>query len=552
MILPARFGAGSPPSFDSRQLFGRGKNFFPLLGAPYFYLSTVMIKPLRIFLIFSLSIALLIALIFAFPSGVIPMGDDFELHFFSKEELLHPGGRPMVDIRHIVEGIDTGTAKRVEPLPGTDRTDTAGGRHDSLPHEAPPLRFVVRAIEYPPGGDTCLQRFFEALQRLKTDRSLIRLLHYGDSQIEGDRITSVLRHYFQSDPEIGGCGPGLLPVKDVLQGRLALGIERSDNWIEYSSYLKNGAASPHHDYGLLGNYYRYIPYPDSTLLALYDSLRADSLPLPAADTVSAWWKAEKRKLGYPSARRAEIFRIIYNHNPLPLPVQLVCAGRDTLIDTLPATGRSLIRNFPLDTAFTSLLIRFRAPFSPDIYGFALDGREGMAVDNIGLRGSAVVNFAAMNVHELSRQLRFLNVKMIILQFGVNVVPYVTKKYGFYEQLYYRNLKALRKAMPDLPVLVIGVSDMARKEGTGYASYPNIEKIRDAQRKAAFRAGCAFWDLYEAMGGHNSMLSWVQHDPPLANDDYTHFLPAGSRLVGKMIYDAIMKEYDAYRHERKEP
>ena len=508
-----------------------------------------MVKPIRIFFIFLISISLLIVLIFAYPSGIIPIGNDFELRFFSKEELLHPGERPMVDISHIVAAIDTGITRTTVPMPAADSTAKDKPVPDTLPSTPAPVRFVVRAIEYPPGGDTCLLGFFEALQNIKTDRSHIRLLHYGDSQIEGDRITSVLRYYFQSDPEIGGCGAGLLPVKDVLQGRLAVGIKSSDNWIEYSSYLKKHL-SPHHDYGLLARYYRYIPYPDSALLALYDSLRADSLPLPAADTVRAWWKVEKRRLGYPSARRAEIFRIIYNHNPRPLPVDLVFGGRDTLVDSLPATDRSLIRNFPLDTAFTSVWLHFNAPYSPDIYGFALDCNEGLEVDNIGLRGSAVVNFATMNVHELSRQLRFLNVKMVILQFGVNVVPYVTEKYGFYEQLFYRNLKALKKAMPDMSVLVIGVSDMARKEGTGYASYPNIEKIRDAQRRAAFRAGCAFWDLYEAMGGHNSMLSWVQHDPPLANDDYTHFLPAGSRLIGKMIYDAIMKEYDAYRNEKK--
>ena len=509
-----------------------------------------MVKPLRIFFIFLLSAGLLIAVIFLFPSGVIPLSEDFELRFFSREELLHPGERPMVDISHIVEAIDTGTAGSLVPLPAVDTAEKKGIPLDSLPAKVPPVRFVTRSIEYPPGNDSCLQAFFRALQSLPGSGQLIRLLHYGDSQIEGDRITSVLRHYFQSDPAIGGCGPGLVPVKDVLQGRLSLRISRSDNWVEYSTYLKKERKSPHHDYGLLGDYYRYIPYPDSAMLALFDSLRADSLPLPKADTVTAWWRAEKLRLGYPAARRAEIFRIIYNHNPLPLPVELVFAERDTLIDTLPATGQSLIRNFRMDTAFSSVLLRFKAPFSPDIYGFALDCKVGMAVDNIGLRGSAVVNFATMNVHELSRQLRYLNVKMIILQFGVNVVPYVTEKYGFYEQLYYRNLKALRKAMPDLPVLVVGVSDMARKEGTGYASYPNIEKIRDAQRHAAFRAGCAFWDLYEAMGGRNSMLSWVQHDPPLANDDYTHFLPAGSRLIGKMIYDAIMKEYDAYRHAKK--
>ncbi|NJL12693.1 MAG: hypothetical protein HC913_06670 [Microscillaceae bacterium] len=98
----------------------------------------------------------------------------------------------------------------------------------------------------------------------------------------------------------------------------------------------------------------------------------------------------------------------------------------------------------------------------------------------------------------------------------------------------------------MSVLVVGVSDMSYNTGNGYASYPNIEKIRNAQRKAAFRAGCAFWDLYEAMGGANSMPSWVFAKPvALASRDFTHFTAPGAQLVSEMLYNAILTEYDEY-------
>ena len=87
--------------------------------------------------------------------------------------------------------------------------------------------------------------------------------------------------------------------------------------------------------------------------------------------------------------------------------------------------------------------------------------------------------------------------------------------------------------------------MSKKSGTSYESYPNIEPIRQAQKNAAFRAGCAFWDLYAGMGGKNSMISWVHNDPPLAADDYTHFSARGARIVGKMLYDALMEAYYGY-------
>jgi len=77
----------------------------------------------------------------------------------------------------------------------------------------------------------------------------------------------------------------------------------------------------------------------------------------------------------------------------------------------------------------------------------------------------------------------------------------------------------------------------------YESYPNIEKIRNAQRNAAFKANCAFWDLYEAMGGKNSMPSWVFAKPvPLAGKDFTHFTPEGAKIVSEMLYKALLVEY----------
>jgi len=116
---------------------------------------------------------------------------------------------------------------------------------------------------------------------------------------------------------------------------------------------------------------------------------------------------------------------------------------------------------------------------------------------------------------LAAQIKAINGKMAILQFGVNVVPNVVEHYKYYENMMYRQIMALKRAVPDIPVLVIGVSDMARKEETSMESYPNVELIRNAQRNAAFRSGAAFWDLYEAMGGHNSMVSWVENEPPYA-------------------------------------
>jgi hypothetical protein len=41
------------------------------------------------------------------------------------------------------------------------------------------------------------------------------------------------------------------------------------------------------------------------------------------------------------------------------------------------------------------------------------------------------------------------------------------------------------------------------------------------KKAAFKSGAAFWDMYKAMGGENSMPSWVFAEPA-GIERFVHF------------------------------
>ena len=91
-------------------------------------------------------------------------------------------------------------------------------------------------------------------------------------------------------------------------------------------------------------------------------------------------------------------------------------------------------------------------------------------------------------------------------------------------------------------MVIGPSDMAIKEKDHFITRPFLPEVRDALKKACFEKGCAFWDIYEVMGGRNSMQSWVNADPPLAGSDYTHFTPAGAKRIAELLNIAIQEDY----------
>jgi hypothetical protein len=92
-----------------------------------------------------------------------------------------------------------------------------------------------------------------------------------------------------------------------------------------------------------------------------------------------------------------------------------------------------------------------------------------------------------------------------------------KNFSGYEKWFAGQISRIRKLCPGAAVIVIGVADMSVKNKNNYITNPNVEKVRDALKTAAFSSGAAFWDMYSAMGGENSMPAWVTEilpSPPM--------------------------------------
>ena len=78
------------------------------------------------------------------------------------------------------------------------------------------------------------------------------------------------------------------------------------------------------------------------------------------------------------------------------------------------------------------------------------------------------------------------------------------------------------------------------------TWPHLPELVDSLKATALSNGAAFWDLYEVMGGENSMVRWVKHSPPYAGADYIHFTPLGATLVGETLSRSLLVYHDFYR------
>lgn len=391
-----------------------------------------------------------------------------------------------------------------------------------------PVVDARQAIEFPSENPNALDPFFASLQSLSKSANLIRIVHYGDSQIEGDRISSYLRERFQH--RFGGCGVGLVPVYVRGNVRATLFTSYSPNWTKYA-YIDERKSPRHNKLGLLTEYDRFTNPTDSL----------------QSEMKHAWVRFTDPKLGHKKASTIENVKLIYRSPSAPLGFQLNLNG-DEVIDKLdlPQNENLAIHKVPLKTSFNKIQIHLGSKGNPEILGVALDCNNGVALDNVSIRGSTGLEIPRINRDFMKQQVEQLQVKLFIVQFGVNISGEGNFSLSYYEKMFYRQYNYLKSLHPDACVLVVSVSDRARRKGTRYESYPSVEVIRQAQKNAAMKAGCAFWDLRDAMGGQNSMSSWVNNKPSLAQSDYTHFNANGAKLVGEMLYNALNNAYEDYK------
>lgn len=198
------------------------------------------------------------------------------------------------------------------------------------------------------------------------------------------------------------------------------------------------------------------------------------------------------------------------------------------------------QSWPLGSPPPALRMSFRSASSPNFYGMSLETDKGVFVDNIPLRGSSGTEFTRIQPGSITDQIGTDDVAMVIYQFGGNTLPNTTnqEQVDYYRRVVIAQLARIRRLFPEATLLVIGPSDMSVKDGDRLVTHPFLPAVRDAVKAAAFDQGAIFWDMYEAMGGRNSMVQWVDAEPALATTDYTHFTIEGCQVIADWLIEAF--------------
>lgn len=102
------------------------------------------------------------------------------------------------------------------------------------------------------------------------------------------------------------------------------------------------------------------------------------------------------------------------------------------------------------------------------------------------------------------------------------------------------IQTVKEVNPDVAILLTTNNDSYYNRKT-----PNKRAIlvKEAMYELAERHDAAVWDLFEIMGGLNSIFQWQKNG--LAKKDKIHLTPAGYKLVGDLLFEAILNAYKNY-------
>lgn len=469
-----------------------------------------MIKPFQTLLVLLIVASICVGIMWVFPKSGIKISDSITLKFKTWNSL----------------------SDTVQSVPMIENVEEFLATQDSVLDTLQVNRQQsITSLQFVDGNSAALFPFFESLERASKGER-IHVLHYGDSQIESDRMTSLLRSKWQE--MFGGSGPGLVtPVP--ITASAAISQSSSPNFKRYTAYGFDDGKIHHNQFGVMASFGRFTN-------------PREVAQINPSDTAVGWLEFRPSGMSSASCRKFSRATMWFGHHKFPIEVQVWL--NDSLLETttFQPTTEVLEKTWRFGALASKVKWVFKGPDSPDIQAISLEGASGVLVDNIALRGSSGTIFRKINATELGQQMSSLNATLIILQFGGNSVPYTSSisqanDFGIFFQSQIQHLKKLN---PKASFIVIGPSDMSTSIDGVYQTWPYLESIRDAMKKAAFNEGCGFWDMYSVMGGKNSMISWVSNNPPYAGPDYTHFTPLGARRVAELLFKSIQKEYDAWK------
>ena len=321
-----------------------------------------------------------------------------------------------------------------------------------------------------------------------------RIVHFGDSHIQGDRITGTIREVFQKTG--GNGGSGIIFPYSLCGSYGPNGVKSQVNGkFTYSTQLKNPTSLP---LGIMG--YSLSLERGAQLSFSFD----DNFKGKKSSSITVW-----------------IHSPIDTTHILLGPAWMLTQRRAVGLGVFAYTYESL--SIPNELSIT-------ANVNTSFWGIGFNHNVGITYQQNGLVGA---QFTHLIEHEdyVIRQLKEINPNLLVFSYGTNEA-YKDVDSLMYYRMVSTFINRIKIALPNAGILITNAPD-TRSSGKIPQSQILVNHIL---RLIAAQSNVAHFDLNKAMGGWGSLHTWYKKGFTLK--DQLHFNKDGARILGLLIAQAL--------------
>lgn len=181
-----------------------------------------------------------------------------------------------------------------------------------------------------------------------------------------------------------------------------------------------------------------------------------------------------------------------------------------------------------------------------LYGIQLENDDaGITYHSIGVNGAGTYSYLKCALFE--QHMAEIKPDLVILGIGINDAAGSSFDAGTFELNYEKILEKIHRASPNAAVIFITNNDSYRKYRRKYYVNYNATAVRERMFSLATKYNLAVWDFFSIMGGIGSMASWQKNS--LSQSDRVHFTSAGYKLMGDLLFNAILRSYENHMNAK---
>ena len=200
--------------------------------------------------------------------------------------------------------------------------------------------------------------------------------------------------------------------------------------------------------------------------------------------------------------------------------------------------------FSLPNFTDSICIRFDSvPGEFTLTGILLENdMPGISVHGVGVNGARVSSY--LRCDDFERDLELIRPDLIIFGIGINDAAENDFEKNTFMRHYNELIKVIQRVNPDCALLFLTNNDSYKREKTKkknhYEVNLNGEIVEEVFMELGKKYNAAVWNQFDIMGGLKSMQDW--EEAGLAKKDKVHFTNEGYRLLGDLLYNALITRY----------